>query len=219
MTQREGHVKWHRLMVSAALLVVAVVVLPYQATAYSGVLLSTDSGIMGTGNWIEVGPATLEWNVTENPDHTWHYSYTFTHPAGETSHFIIETSDNFMAGDVLGASGDIGEMEVGTHTAGGGANLTMPEDVYGIKFETEGLSTHIEFDCTRLPMWGDFYAKDGQAGGYGLNSAWNAGFTADDSDPELPVQDGSIDNHILVPDTHYSPVESATWGAIKAMYR
>jgi hypothetical protein len=206
-------------MVSAALLVVAVVVLPPRATAYSGALSSNDLGILGTGNWIEVGPTTLKWDVTENPDHTWHYSYTFTHPEGTTSHFIIETSDNFTAGDISGASGNIGEIDIGMHTAGEGGNPTMPEDVYGIKFGAAGLSTHIEFDSTRLPMWGDFYAKDGQAGGYGLNSAWNAGFTAPDSDPELPVQDGSIENHILVPDTHYSPVESASWTGIKSMYR
>ena len=210
----------HRSCVLTVLLLTAVLTLPSAAAAYSGMLSSADEnpGILGTGQWIKDGPTTIEWNVTQNGDGTWHYAYTFTHPEGATSHFILETSDNFATADIWDATGDISEIEIGLHTVGPG-NPTMPDDVYGIKFGADGLSTHIEFDSSRLPMWGDFYSKDGMAGGQGMNSAWNAGFTADDSDPDVPVQDGSIDFHILVPNTHYSAVESTSWTAIKRMYR
>ena len=63
----------------------------------------------------------------------------------------------------------------------------------------------IAFDSWRDPVWGDFYAK---CGGSPANEAWNMGFGSPDSDPMLAPINGSIDNHILVPDTH-SPEPSS----------
>jgi hypothetical protein len=217
MNHRDHALARRTLFVLTALLFGSLAASP-PAAAYSGMLSSEDAGVTGTGQWIKTGPTTIEWIVTPGEGCAWHYAYTFTHPEGATSHFILETSGNFTDVDIWGVSGDVSEVEIGMHHVGG-ANPTMPEHVYGVKFGTDGLSTHIEFDSSRLPMWGDFYSKDGVAGGAGMNSAWNAGFTVDDADPELPVQDGSIDCHILVPDTHYCPIEPSTWGAIKNMYR
>jgi hypothetical protein len=219
MAQHERGVTRPSLLVAVALLAATFFALPSEAVVYSGALSSVDGGILGTGNWIVIGPATLDWDVTQNADGTWHYAYTFTHPPGATSHFIIETSDDFTGSDISDPSGDIEDMEIGVHHAGGGANPNMPENIYGIKFGAQGESTHIEFDSTRIPMWGDFYSKDGTAGGYGMNSAWNAGFTSPDWDPDLPPQHGSIEHHILVPDTYFTPVESMSWTTIKGMYR
>jgi hypothetical protein len=61
----------------------------------------------------------------------------------------------------------------------------------------------ISFDIFRAPTWGDFYAKDGNAGG-GSNEAWNTGFL--DADPTSPPTNGANFNssgnaHILRPDT------------------
>ncbi len=208
-----------RSFVTGTVLLAAVLLLPSEAAAYSGSLSSENMGIVGTGHWIETGPTTIEWSVTENGDGTWHYEYTFTHPIGETSHLILETCGNFTEIDIFNMSGDFGPIEIQLHHVYPG-NPSMPEDIYGIKFDDSwGLSTHIEFDSTRLPMWGDFYSKDGTAGGAGMNAAWNAGFTTPDWDPEAPAQDGSVENHLLVPDTHYSPVEPTSWTAVKAMYR
>ena len=191
-----------------ALLLVAMLAVPTVSAAYFGSLLSTgtDPGILGTGNWIVTGPTMFEWVVTQNTDTSWHYSYVFGHPVGETSHFILEVSDNFTANDIFNVSGDVGSMSIGTHNAGGGANPGMPENMYGIKFDgTSGLVTSFEFDSFRVPVWKDFFAKDGVAGGYGVNAAWNAGFTAGDVDPIAPAQDGSIGYHILAPDSQTTP--------------
>ncbi len=76
----------------------------------------------------------------------------------------------------------------------------MPDNLYGTKFDDAwGTTFTVEFTSNRLPVWGDFYAKDGQVGGEGLNQFWNAGFLL--ADPLLPPSDGSIDGHILCPDS------------------
>ncbi|MBD3237060.1 MAG: PEP-CTERM sorting domain-containing protein [Candidatus Eisenbacteria bacterium] len=181
------------------------------ANAFVGMLVSSDMGITGTGNWIENGPTSIEWEVTQNADQSWHYRYLFTHPIGETSHFILETSVEFTASDIFNASGDFQSYEVGWQAVRSG-NPNMPEDLFGIRFEdTWELATTIEFDSHRAPVWGDFYAKNGKAGGFGRNTAWNAGFSAGDFDPLDAPQDGSLLGHLLRPDTSVNVVpEPAT---------
>jgi hypothetical protein len=57
----------------------------------------------------------------------------------------------------------------------GNSNPNMPAPIYGIKIgSSTTASTTFSFDIFRAPTWGDFYAKDGNAGG-GTNSAWNSG--------------------------------------------
>lgn len=189
-------------MRTIAIALLALAIAPLTAGAFVGSLSSTDMGILGTGNWIITGPTTLSWSVHFDYDaNNWLYSYDFSHPVGATSHFILEVSPTFTANDILWSSGDFGSADVDDYSAGGG-NPNMPGSIYGIKFdETTGETTHLEFRTLRAPVWGDFYAKDGNAGGYGVNTAWNAGFTASDTDPLAPARDGSLENHILVPDT------------------
>ena len=69
---------------------------------------------------------------------------------------------------------------------------------YGSRTSTATLVTD------RAPVWGDFYAKDGGGNAEDAVAAWNTGFL--DADPlDLPA-DGSINNHVLVPDTYTTPV-------------
>lgn len=204
----------------AALLSAAFVCLPPAAEAFQGALSTTDGSITGTGNWIVTGPTSLEWCVTQNPDGSWHYKYVFSHPVGATSHFVVEASASLVADDLFGAVAGFGEVTVGVISPQSGCP-GMPESLFGIKLDgTTGNVTTVEFDCTRRPVWGDFYSKDGNAGGHGVNAAWNAGFTAGDRDPSDPAQDGSVQAHVLVPDTiSTSPAQRTTWGSVKAMYR
>ena len=192
---------------------VAMLLMPVGASAvlsYYGILMSDaggDGSIVGGGNWVAMGSGTyFEWTVTQNADNTWHYDYNFGHPVGETSHMIIETSMGLTADDFQNVDGDIGSIDVGLHAANSGSP-GMPEGIYGIKLEDAwGLDTHVEWDIARDPMWGDFYAKDGTAGGMGMNVAWNAGFTAGgDWDPDAAATNGSLFDHILVPDTSTPP--------------
>ncbi len=175
------------------------------ANAYVGMLNSSDLGIIATGNWL-VGGTTLGWNVTYDTSMgAWRYAYDFSHQEGQTSHFILEVSSTFTGNDILDAFGDYGNLSVGTHQVASG-NPNMPEAIYGIKFdEASGLESHFELYSYRAPVWGDFYSKNGAAGGYGLNTAYNAGFGMPDWDPEAAAADGSYEGHILVPDTHETP--------------
>ena len=196
---------------------VGVLVFPTLGTAYSGILMSTDSGILGTGAWINPGPTWMEWSVTQNPDNSWHYDYLFGHPEGETSHVILEVSPTFTENDILDETGDFGVIQIGLYEPGP-SNPGMPEPVYGIKFDQGyGLTTWFAFNSWRAPMWGDFYAKDGKAPPLSdaydsytaapnpgeFNAAWNAGFL--DADPTVPIQDGAYMGHLLVPDTDGPP--------------
>lgn len=196
---------------AAALAMIATLVISVPpAGAYVGMLISTDLGLLGTGNWIETGPTSIEWEVTQNPDNTWHYWYVFSHPLGETSHFVLETSLNFGPDNIFNTGGDFSSYDIGWQSVGSG-NMNMPEDVYGIRFEEAwGLVTTIEFDSDRVPIWSDFYSKNGNAGGFSLNCAWNAGFTDNDTDPLSAPQDGSILNHLLAPDTGITVIPEPT---------
>lgn len=181
-------------------------VLPVAAMAFSGILSAAD-GIVATGAW-DAGAATfLEWDVTQNADSSWHYWYKFTHPGGATSHFVIEVSDTFTDNDLFNASGDFALTDVDWYSEANG-NPLMPDLVHGLKFdEAWGNESTFEFDSWRIPVWGDFYSKDGKLPGTDIwNTAYNAGFTPFDDDPIVAAHDGHEQYHVLVPDTQTPPV-------------
>ncbi|MEK6776863.1 MAG: PEP-CTERM sorting domain-containing protein [bacterium] len=156
----------------------------------------------GIGNWA-TGDAGLEWTVNwDDQGGLVHYSYIFSHLVGATSHFILEVSDNFTSADIFNANWTVLGPETYNIDGPGKSNPGMPGEIYGIKFDgTLGNVTTISFDSTRLPVWGDFYSKDGSAGGHGPNALWNAGLTAnEDDDPADAPSNGSVSMHILVPD-------------------
>ncbi|MCE5279670.1 MAG: PEP-CTERM sorting domain-containing protein [Planctomycetaceae bacterium] len=177
------------------------------AIIYSGSLTWADGGLEGTGLWVDsngrpgwFGPA-LDWTVSENPDGSWDYLYSLSVYRGSISHWIIEASPTFQQSDLkapFAAEGTFGNIEVGLFNPGG-SNPNLPEPIYGIKFDdTEGLTLTVGFTSFRRPVWGDAYAKDGKAGGV-FNTVWNSGLTA--ADPLGPPANGSLEQHLLVPDT------------------
>ena len=205
-----------------AWLVVALVALPLQAHAtiladFTGSLSTADGGLLGTQQWAT--DTTLSWHVTfDDTTSLWTYAYNFDAPAKGLSHIDIEvsngddpfTEDNVFAGttshegpDVFGDEGD--------------SSPGIPETFYSMKFNGAGDSPDLNFQIVtdRAPMWGDFYAKDGaNQVGTGPNKqkfdvyVYNAGFTSPDSDPNIndfPAADGSVQNHLLVPDTQEGP--------------
>ncbi len=195
-----------------ALLLVAMLAIPSVAAAYVGSLLGIDGGIQGSGNWMTGGLISLDWVVTQNADDSWHYSYVFTHPKGETSHFILEVSDSFTANDIFNLQGDVGNVEIGLFEIDDPANPGMPGNIYGIKFDDAwGMQTVFAFDSFRVPVWQDFYAKDGVAGGDGeINAAWNAGLTLNDQDPTAPAHEGHEQYHVLAPNSYSDPIPEPT---------
>lgn len=163
--------------------------------------LSTPGGVVAGGSW--ANDFAISWDVTVFATYV-HYEYTLevSPAAGAFSHFILETSQNFGARDIFNLAvspvplSPVG-MEIKQHVGPSPGNPNMPGNLYGIKFEPlpETRLLTIAFDSTRLPVWGDFYAKDGTGPTY----AYNEGFSR--NDPTDPPANGSLDNHILVPDT------------------
>jgi len=193
-------------------------------TTYSGSLLwdsdPTLSGLTATGNWAD-DATKIEWWVDDTTmPGLWHYKYTLTVFQQGISHMIIEASDQVFTPDNLFhltiPTGWVAEIDTYSSNGPGNSNPYMPGSMYGIKFEgpkggEDPISLTIEFDSNRIPTWGDFYSKDGRVPG-GLTMPWNtvynAGFGSSDSDPTNPPGNGSVQNHLLVPDT-YIPAPGA----------
>ncbi|HOD67315.1 MAG TPA: PEP-CTERM sorting domain-containing protein [candidate division Zixibacteria bacterium] len=158
------------------------------ALSFSGSLASP-AGVTASGYWAQQG-FKIEWMIEDQPDGSWFYQYWLTDAQGNpwevaaVSHFTLEISPDATASDFWGYSGavEFGDLN--------GMSSAMKLDF---------TATHYKFYSNRAPVWGDFYAKDGRAGGLGLNEAYNAGFGA--PDPTAMPGNGSIGNKILRPDT------------------
>ena len=191
----------------------------------------TDDGIyvIGVpGQWADYG-ITMSWTVTDedpyNASYPWKYTYTFDLDYSDTwgaiSHIIIEGSEGILSGDIIGVSG--ATLDGGGYQAVNYGFDDMPEDLWGINFDPPTADDYFEmtwsFWSNRMPVWGDFYARcGGGPGGDEINKAYNynmdefnveRGFVdpnglddvLDDVDPTAPASNGSIDYHILRPDT------------------
>ena len=134
------------------------------------------NGIDGQGNWI-ANTISLSWEITFDViSGLYSYEYQFDHAVGETGHFILQISDGKTLDDFSNIVG--GSPTINTY-AGGASNPGMPNSFYGIKFDgTSGTTTTLSFQTLLAPIWGSFYAKNGQAGGLGLNAAWNTGLNS-----------------------------------------
>lgn len=158
-------------------------------------------GITGIGDnpWLASGTA-LHWQVTGHGDGTYTYTYQLVVPTKAISHLIVEVSPNFTAGDVVEVlQGVLADNQPDSYPKAGDPG--MPGPMYGLKFEAgEGTDYDwtVSFISTRAPRWGDFYAKDGRDGNVDV-AIWNTGFAS--ADPLAAVGNGSVDFHILVPDT------------------
>ncbi|MEN6373036.1 MAG: hypothetical protein ABFD64_13590 [Armatimonadota bacterium] len=192
-----------------ALVFLLLLVLASSVGAYTGSLSSLDGGILGTGAWITSG-TTFSWDVAFNSEHNWwDYSYHLIVPSGNISHLIIDVSPDFQMSDILSSNWPEDDTLVGNYNESNGnpsmptpdnSNSSVPGTLHGVKFnEVSTTDLTVNFSSYRAPVWGDFYAKDGNVGGT-VNVAYNAGFA--DADPIEPIRDGSVRNHILVPDTN-----------------
>jgi len=185
-------------------------------TVYTGSLSVENGGLTAYGSWDSPSTA-LSWmvdNVTTSGK--WHYSYSLFVNVKDISHMIIEASNGenpFTAANLFSPvsypAGWIKSIEIQNFSPDGSTPY-MPEDLYGIKFDSEMDSTVItvSFDSDRRPVWGDFYAKDGFTICDEWNVVYNTGFTIGDFDPLAPAACGSFQNHLLVPDS-YIPAPGA----------
>lgn len=171
---------------------------------YSGSLSTPQtSGIIAQSEWSD--GVSLSWVVSfDEGTKLWSYQYTFADTAGQAknlSHIIIELSPEISDLVVTFPFGYSGSYEIGIFS-GGPSNPDMPGEMFGVKVNRgeTGVANPFTFILTtrKDPVWGDFYAKDGDTNNI-TNAAWNEGFTR--TDPTSAPADGSIDNHILRPDT------------------
>jgi hypothetical protein len=174
---------------------------------------SADGLIVGPSNlqWAQ-DVVTLAWAVTDTdnsqPGFPWKYTYHLSLVGIEQagfSHMIIEASPTFCEADLAGL--DNGSAYSVTTQFANQGNANMPENIYGIKLDppAEGmLDWTVSFFSNRAPVWGDFYARCGGKKG-GINYTYNKGFFDCDTDPTAPASSGSVDFHILCPDTVPEP--------------
>ncbi|MCE5197942.1 MAG: hypothetical protein ABFD54_18065 [Armatimonadota bacterium] len=216
---------WLRVLLALGFVfTVASAVPALAAIQYSGSLQAPKTnGLDGTGYWVNAeNPVTFSWLVSEvgvqNGAILWNYAYTISAPAGASSHVIIELSDGFTVNDISNIrfngtpieecvyDDDTSRWEISNFSQGG-SNPYMKDGLFGIKINTpndnSNLITTYSFDSTHAPVWGDFYSKDGMANSNVFNTAWNEGFLR--TDPTADPTNGSIDNHILRPDTVEQP--------------
>ncbi len=192
-------------VLTAISILVALVSLPVACSAYTGSLLTTDFGVIGTGEWVTSGATMIEWSVNQNADGLWNYSYSFSSSTGGAARLVLELPYEIMASDISNASGNYRSLEVGTHHLRFSAR-EMPTEGYGI--EVQSLPDEVatfEFASEYAPCWGDFYAMNGSTKGLSINTVWNAGFTPGDSDPCGGATSGSLEKHVLVPSLLATP--------------
>ncbi len=200
----------HRIFTRlGALLGAAVAAAP--ALAVSGFLSTpAGSGVTSGGNYAPTADGfRIDWNITQNPNSTWHYEYDFTDGGGQVlspavSHIILQLSSNITESDLFNFdfAGDVADVEFGTFgPTPSNPGFPAGESLFGVKIDLDGDQVHVEFDSNRQPMWGDFYTKGGS------NSfAYNTSFgvtVANPNDFLNPAVDdkGGALFKILVPDT------------------
>lgn len=207
---------------------------------------TTEAQFVARDGW-ENTSTSLTWTVTwydfDEPSWAgWYlYEYEWSAQNKSSSHYIIEVSpegdlpafDEATWNDIADYS-DLGGEDPAAklYVTGGADQPNMPDDLYGIKFDSPGepLTETVWFYSRRVPVWGDFYAKDGAEAGV-VAEAWNAGFTKPDTDPTDPIAslvdgpntafpngyylnpDGSktLWTHVAVPDSTYSTPEPGAW--------
>jgi hypothetical protein len=135
----------------------------------SAYLSTEDGGMTGTGFWSGSGDPgfKIAWNITPVVG-GYSYSYAMTGEAGEAlrraiSHFVLELTDPFT-GTIsdINSSATVSGQTIGYHEPGSG-NPDLPSTIYGLKIDLGGSPTTLNFSfvSNRVPVWGNFYAKDG----------------------------------------------------------
>lgn len=174
---------------------------------YSGSLNSgVGGGLTANGLW-DNGGITFSWDVNfDNLTNLWTYDYTWDTTSGKSlSHVIVELSPNLTS-----LADGTSPHEINTYSGADPSNPNMPGPMYGAKFDGASETTvNFTIVTDRAPVWGDVYGKGGKADAdcQGKDCPklyfYNDGFLA--ADPTVPPANGSVEFHILRPDTAEGP--------------
>ena len=183
-------------------------------------------GVVGstiaTGNWVDNGGFKIAWTITfDDATSLWTYSYTLSDNTGgdlnkKLSHWLLQLSSVITeagTGECTPTDTKIcydaslnGGLEFWTVVGPAdqlesSGNDDLPATLYGIKMTPSGdfLGPYIfTFQSTHEPVWGHFYARDGNPSGDAI-TAWNTGLTnplsyptqgTTDFTPWIPRPDG-----------------------------
>jgi len=139
--------------------------------------------IVAAGGWSGSGNNGFEisWEISNPSPALYHYKYTISGEKGDSlskalSHWILEVTNPAAEKDFTGVNPAFSDGPK-WFTGNGPSNPDMPDDIYGIKWDTSGDPEifSVSFNTYRDPVWGDFYAKDGKDGGT-WTTAWNYSF-------------------------------------------
>jgi hypothetical protein len=161
------------------------------------------SQVIATHDWLTAGNFEISWEITQVAG-GFNYAYDLTTlgSPGGLSHLILQTSlaDVFQISDFATDPADGVYDGPGQWGSAGNPNLPAA-GIYGIKITPteEGENAFsFEFFSPNIPVWGDFYAKDGGGTGDGAVTAYNTGLGTQ------PVSD--FQAWIPVPDSQVVPV-------------
>jgi hypothetical protein len=137
----------------------------------------TASGLIGNGGWSASGVDggfKVSWNVSfDNSESVWNYSYTFTEINGNSlqkaiSHILLEVSTSITSNNYCQIFSDsnttISAPQTWVPGANGQSTVGLPVSLYAVDLNGIRGNTYT-FESTHAPMWGSFYAKDGNSCG------------------------------------------------------
>jgi hypothetical protein len=166
----------------------------------------TASGLTGHGGWTTGGVDggfKVAWNVSfDSSENVWNYSYTFTEINGNPlqkciSHILLEVSTSITCDNYCSVFSDsnttISAPQTWVPGGNGASDPGLPGNIYAVDLNGLNGSTYA-FESTHSPMWGSFYAKDGN--NIPATYVWNSGFGT------YPTSSsGPFTSWIPVPDT------------------
>jgi hypothetical protein len=142
-----------------------------------------NTGIYATQNWANSN-TKLAWDIRESGG-IYTYHYTWYGDVKALSHIIIElTEDTTIT--------PIGFTPEYANWGPSPENPGMPDSFYGFEIDAVGEDTVIfdfSFTSTQAPVWGSFYAQNGQTGGEDV-VAWNTGLANPEEGVFIPRPDG-----------------------------
>jgi hypothetical protein len=154
-------------------------------------------GVTALGTW--TGGFSIGWEVVNNPNGTWSYTYTLAVPSPGVSHYTLEVT---LDGD--GFTAFPGSSPLSSEGARwwspddpGNSNPNLPNALYGIKFDFGSENPTYTVVTNRLPVYGVFYAKGGSGKNANSGEAWSDALTFSDYQTNEFL---SADDFIVRPD-------------------
>ncbi|GEM_PF-1447359 len=180
----------------------AVTACKVEYTDHYGGTLSSGNGIVSDSR---NGNVSFSWDVRYYPEYDlWVYNYNLSLTRNKIDYVAVEVSDNFTGNDLvfcspIGGTTKTKNMGITDFDPDNSSYSGIPDEMHGMVFSpVNKYSYSFQIVTSRVPVWGDFFAKLKNPKTF----VYNLGFGDPDGDFDLyAVSDGSLNYHILRPDT------------------